>query len=64
VPRLSGAASGISGFLQIGGGALISLLVGYFQFQYGFTLMVVMFMLACCALISLMLCWRLINPSR
>lgn len=64
VPRLSGAASGISGFLHIGGGALISLLVGDFQFQYGFTLMLVMFLLACCALISLMLCWRFINPSR
>ena len=64
VPRLSGAASGISGFLQIGGGALISLLVGYFQFQFGYTLIVVMFLSACCALASLMLCWHLIRPSR
>lgn len=64
VPRLSGAASGLSGFLQIGGGALISLLVGYFQFQYGYTLIIVMFLAACCAFISLMLCWHIIRPSR
>ncbi|MBT6565359.1 MAG: multidrug effflux MFS transporter [Candidatus Puniceispirillum sp.] len=64
VPRLSGAASGLSGFLQIGGGALISLLVGYFQFQFGYTMIIVMFLSASCGLISLMLCWHIIRPSR
>lgn len=64
VPRLSGAASGLSGFLQVGGGALISLLVGYFQFQFGYAMIIAMFISACCALMSLMLCWHIIRPVR
>ena len=41
-PRLSGAASGLSGFLQIGFAAIVTWLVGYLQFYHSFTMIVAM----------------------
>ena len=55
VPKLSGAASGLSGFLQIGCGAIVTWLVGHFQFYNSFTLIIVMNICAVLAVISLFL---------
>ena len=41
-PRLSGAASGLSGFLQIGFAAIVTWLVGHLQFLHSFTMIVAM----------------------
>ena len=55
VPKLSGAASGLAGFLQIGCGAIVTWLVGHFQFYNSFTLVIVMNICAVLAVISLFL---------
>ena len=55
VPRLSGAASGLAGFLQIGCAAVVSWLVGYFPFFNSFTMVIVMNGCAALAVICLML---------
>jgi DHA1 family bicyclomycin/chloramphenicol resistance-like MFS transporter len=55
VPRLSGAASGLAGFLQIGCGAVVTWLVGHFQFYSSITLIVAMNVCAVLAVICLFL---------
>ena len=55
VPKLSGAASGLSGFLQIGCGALVTWLVGHFQFYNSFTMIIVMNICAILSVMSLLL---------
>ncbi len=55
VPKLSGAASGLSGFLQIGCGAIVTWLVGHFQFYNSFTMIIVMNICAILSVISLLL---------
>ena len=55
VPRLSGAASGLAGFLQIGCGAVVTWLVGHFQFYSSITVIVAMNVCAVLAVICLFL---------
>ena len=55
VPRLSGAASGLAGFFQIGCGAIVTWLVGHFQFYNSFTLIIAMNACAALAVTSLIL---------
>ena len=55
VPRLSGAASGLAGFFQIGCGAIVTWLVGHFQFYNSFTLIIAMNACMALAVASLIL---------
>lgn len=49
VPRLSGAASGLAGFIQISLGAVITLLVGFLQNEFDYAMALIMTL---CAMIA------------
>ena len=61
VPRLSGAASGLSGFLQIGFAAIITWLVGHFQFYHSFTMIIAMNICAVLAVTCVFLARKIDN---